>query len=126
MRVHLLRRTFSFSLAVVLLASAGTIGCTGAAPITVSLENRSGQAIQSIVAAYTGGAARFGPLGVNESQEVEIRPTGESHIELEIQPVEGQVEHRVVDTYFERGYRGQIRITLDPNFAVRVSATLTP
>jgi hypothetical protein len=102
------------------------MGCTGAAPITVSLENRSGQAIQSVVAAYTGGIARFGPLGINESQEVEIRPTGDSHIELEIQPVKGQVERRVVDTYFERGYRGQIRITLDADLAVRVSAALTP
>jgi hypothetical protein len=126
MRVRFLRRTFSLSLAIAWLLSAATIGCTGAAPITVSLENRSGRAIQSIAAAYTGGVARFGPLGVNESQEVEIKPTGESHIELEIQPAEGQAEHRVVDTYFERGYRGQIRITLDPNFAVRVSTTLTP
>lgn len=126
MRVYFPRRTFSLPLAIVWLAPVLVIGCAGDAPITVSLENRSGRAIQSVVAAYTGGAARFGPLGVNESQEVEIRPTGESHLELEIQPVEGQAEHRVVDTYFEKGYQGKIRITLDPKFAVRVSTTLTP
>jgi hypothetical protein len=113
-------------LAIVLLAPIVMMGCAGKAPITVLLENNSGRAIQSVAATYTGGVARFGPLGVDESQEVGIRPTGDSHIELEIQPADGRAEHRVVDTYFERGYRGRIRITLDSSFAVRVSATAAP
>ncbi|HEY9420882.1 MAG TPA: hypothetical protein VIW92_05690 [Thermoanaerobaculia bacterium] len=114
-------------LAIVLLAPVVMMmGCAREAPITVLLENNSGRAIQSVAASYTGGVASFGPLGVDESQEVGIRPTGDSHIELEIQPANGQAEHRVVDTYFGRGYRGKIRITLDSEFAVRVSTTLTP
>jgi hypothetical protein len=113
------------SLAIAVLPLVLIMGCAGV-PLTVSIENNSGLAIQSIVASYTGGVARFGPLGVHKSQEVRIRPTGDSHLELEIQPAQGQAEHRVVDTYFERGYRGKIQITLESNFAVRVSATLTP
>jgi hypothetical protein len=120
MRVRFLRRTFLSALAFVL------VGCVGDAPIAVVLENNSGRAIRSVVASYTGGVASFGPLGVDESRELGIRPTGDSHIELEITPAEGPTEHRVVDTYFGKGYRGKVRITLEANFAVRVSAASAP
>lgn len=82
--------------------------------------------IQSVAAVYAGGVANFGPLGVDGTQEIEMRPTGESRIELKIQPANGSAEYRTVDMYFERGYRGMIRIKLNAELSVEVSATLTP
>lgn len=118
--------TVSLSLAIILLAPMAIIGCARAHPIMISIENNSGRVIQSVAAVCAGGVASFGPLEVDESQEIEIRPTGESHIELEIRPANGSAEYRTVDTYFERGYRGMIRIKLNAEFSVEVSATLTP
>lgn len=93
-------------------------GCTGAGQITVAVTNNTAQPIQAVVVKFTGGATQLGPLKIGERLESTIKPTGESHIELEIHPLGGQVEHRAVDTYFEAGYRGKIEITLDKKFVV--------
>ncbi|KFB69758.1 hypothetical protein [Candidatus Accumulibacter vicinus] len=100
-------------------------GCTDASEITLAITNNSEVPIQNLVAGFTGGTAQFGPLKVGDRQETKIKPTGESHIELDIYPIGGKVERRVIDTYFEQGYRGKIEITLGLGFAVEKSEQLT-
>lgn len=109
---------------VFLLVAVSVGGCTGAGQITLAVTNNSGLLVQTVVARFTGGTAQFGPLKIGERQETTIKPAGESHIELDIYPANGKVEHRQVDTYFEEGYRGKIEITLGVGFAVHTSAQL--
>lgn len=94
-------------------------GCADAGEITVGITNNSDRPIQYVVAKYTGGTMRVGPVAIGERQMTAIKPTGDSHIELDIHPVNGEVEHRSVDTYFGYGYRGNIEITLSKGFAVQ-------
>lgn len=91
----------------------------------VAVTNNSGVPIQTVAVRYTGGTAQLGPLKVGERQEAGITPSGESHIELDIYLDNGKVEHRQVDTYFEKGYRGMVEITLSGGFAVNTSAQLS-
>jgi hypothetical protein len=111
-------------LGAVLLFAVSINGCTGDRLLTLVVINNAEQPIQTVVAKYTGGVAQLGPLKMGERQETTIKPTGESHIELDIYPVGGKVEHRLVDTYFEAGYRGKIEITLNKEFAVHSSEQL--
>jgi hypothetical protein len=102
----------------ILLFAASISGCTGAGQITLAVTNNADEPIQTVMVKFTGGVAQLGPLKIGERQETTIKPAGESHIELDIYPVGEKVEHRVVDTYFEAGYRGKIEITLGKEFAV--------
>lgn len=108
-----------------LLVVGSVGGCMGPGQITLAVTNNSGLPVQTVVARFTGGTAQLGPLKVGERQETMIKPTGESHIELDIYPASGKVEHRQVDTYFEEGYRGKIEITLGGGFTVHSSEQLS-
>lgn len=108
-----------------LLAATAVSGCTGTGQIMVAVTNNSGMPIQAVAVRYTGGAAQLGPLKVGERQEAGITPSGESHIELDIYLDNGKVEHRQVDTYFEKGYQGVVEITLSGGLAVNTSAQLS-
>lgn len=87
------------------------IACTGS-NIIFTISNDTGEVIQSVVVRFTGGEVGLGPLKAGESQDVTIKPTGESHIELEIKMADGKVELRQVDTYFEPSYSGRIKVSL--------------
>jgi hypothetical protein len=102
----------------ILLFAALVSGCMGAGQVTLAITNNTDKPIQSVMVKFTGGVAQLGSLKIGERQEVTIKPVGESHIELDIYPVGENVEHRVVDTYFEAGYRGKIEITLGKEFTV--------
>lgn len=109
----------------ILLVGISVSGCMGSGHITLAVTNNSGLPIQTVVARFTGGVAQLGPLKLGERQETTIKPAGESHIELDIYPAEGKVEHRQVDTYFEAGYRGKIEITVGKGFVVHSSEQLS-
>ena len=125
MKIRFSRRV-GFVIGFALIAFVMTIGYVRAASVVVSIKNNSGQEIQSVLAEYNGGVADFGLLKIEESKEMKIRPAGESHIELNIQSVGGPIERRMVDTYFEAGYRGKIQIILSQDFEVSVTTELHP
>jgi hypothetical protein len=112
-------------LGAILLFTIASSGCTDDGLITLAVINDAGQPIQTVVAKYTGGIAKLGPLKVGERQETTINPAGESHIELDIYPAGGKVEHRLVDTYFEAGYRGKIEISIKKEFVIHSSEHLS-
>lgn len=106
-----LRRLGYLIAAVIMLISC-------ADKITVAIGNQTGEVIQNVVVRFTGGEVRLGPLNVGESQVVEIQPTGESDIELEIKLPDGRVVLRKVDTYVEPDYTARIKVSLGNGLVV--------
>lgn len=82
-------------------------------PITVEVSNRSEQRLANISIVYTGGKQDTGPTRNGEKRLVHIYATGESNLALEVEKEDGSKKIIVIDTYFERGYRGKIEIVIN-------------
>ena len=102
-------------LAILTLAS-----CTKWRGVTVTLANAGDQRLDSVVVYVTGRAYHIGSLDPEEQRSVRVRPTSESHVEVEHK---GQLRRLVLDTYFEPGYRQHIqaRITSDSVLALQIT-----
>jgi hypothetical protein len=91
------------------LVLLGGSGCAGTGEVQVQVENAGTVALDSVWLFATGESAFLGTLIPGQRTAVQVRPAGESHLEFTFAAVP---KHMVVDTYFEPGYRGPIRVKL--------------
>lgn len=81
--------------------------------IVVTIENTGTIPLKSVVLHVTGASYELGDIAPGASEKVRVRPTGESHLEIEFTDPDGQVKR--LDEgfgYFEPGYRGTIRVSI--------------
>ena len=102
------------------LAILTVASCTEWRGVTVTLKNAGEQGLDSVVVYVTGRAYHIGSLAPEEQRSVRVRPTSESHVEIEHR---GQLRRLVLDTYFEPGYHQHIRarITRDSVLTLQIT-----
>jgi len=84
--------------------------------VNVVIRNVSDQSLQSVTVHVTGNSYPIGDIDAGATKIVRVIATGESHIVIEY----GNQEKLVVDTYFEKGYKGKISIDITSDQVVNV------
>ena len=105
---------FLGSVLLAALALLSGSGCVGAGQTQVRVENAGTVALNSVWLFATGDSVYLGALAPGQHATAQVRPTGESHLEF---THAGAAERIVADTYFEPGYRGPVRVQLQPGRA---------
>ncbi len=99
------------------LFMSGVVGCNRAG-VAVTVTNATGGEITGLEVRFTGGSKSRPMLRASESFEAKINPRGESHLVIVFTDSSGKQHSAEVDVYFERGYRGTIRVTIRPDGTV--------
>lgn len=89
--------------------------------VQVRVANHGPERLSSFVIHVTGNSYPIGQLDVGESRTVRVRPSSESHVEVEFVDPLGQRKRSAVDCYFEPGHHsGTIAIELENGAIKRV------
>jgi len=80
--------------------------------VKVSVAN-TGTTMRSVVLHVTGRSYPVGDLLPGKTIVQTVKPTGESHLEIEFAGAEGQIQRVNVDTYFEPGYGGTLSVVIN-------------
>ena len=80
--------------------------------IHVTIENTGITPLKSVVVHVTGASYELGDIAPGDSQKIRVRPTSESHLEIEFTDNDGQVKRLDAVGYFESGYRGTIGVSI--------------
>jgi hypothetical protein len=81
--------------------------------ITVIVFNAGPQPLIDVVLVVTGQRVTLGEIAANRSAQAAVKCTGDSHLEIEFR-IEGQATRRLdAGGYFQPGYYGTIRITIE-------------
>lgn len=81
--------------------------------IEVAISNNSGRPISSVRVEYKGGAYSIQRLESGMTDTRYIKPTSESHLELEYEDINGKKMKSRIDVYIGSGYSGSIMISID-------------
>jgi hypothetical protein len=81
----------------------------------VVITNSSQYPLRNLRLQFTGGTISVENLEPSTSYGHYIRPTSESHLELEWRDSSGVRQFHNIDVYFEPNDRGSIEITIGPN-----------
>ena len=92
------------------------IGCSNEQGINVIVLNSSGKAIRNVELIYKGGKENLGELKNGEVKKGVLSPKQESSLEINVTLDEKIKTNSQIDTYFERGYKGDIYISIDSQF----------
>jgi hypothetical protein len=90
-------------------------GCERRPGITIEVHNAGDVAAHSVWVYVTGDSAAIAELLPGHGQQLELRPTAESHVELSHTGI--HPERLRGDTYFEPGYTGPVVIHFDADSA---------
>ena len=81
--------------------------------ITVIVFNAGPQPLIDVVLVVTGHRVTLGEIAANRSAQGVVKCTGDSHLEIEFR-IEGQAMRRLdAGGYFQPGYYGTIRVTIE-------------
>lgn len=80
--------------------------------IHVTVQNSGSQPLRSVALYVTGASYNLGDIAPGETATARIKPTGESHLEIEFIDADGQTQRLDAGGYFESGYRGTIRVEM--------------
>lgn len=89
-------------------------GCSNDQGINVVVLNNSGKTIKDVELVYKGGKEGLGELKKGEVKKGVLSPNQESSLEINVILNETIKINSQIDTYFERGYEGDIYISIDP------------
>ncbi len=93
------------------LWSCSTANCG----ITVTVNNESGDDVTDLRLKFTGGSKTAAKLTSADSFATRVNPGGSSHLAIEFADSSGNQHSANLDVYFERRYRGTIRVTIWPD-----------
>jgi len=77
--------------------------------VEFTLDNAGPESLRAVIVDVTGRSYKLGDLPAGSSKTVELRATGDSHIELRFSN-----GHLTVDCYFEPAYSGRIKAKITP------------
>jgi hypothetical protein len=100
------------AMAVVLLVLVGLLLFRFRPGIQVTVQNTGSTPMRSVVLHVTGASYRLGDIVPGASAKARVRPTGESHLEIEFIDTDGTTQRLNAGGYFESGYRGTIRVEM--------------
>lgn len=80
--------------------------------IQVTVQNTGSQSLGAVVLHVTGESYDLGGVTPGASTQVIVRPSSESHLEIEFTDGNGNRKRLNAGGYFERGYRGTIRVSV--------------
>lgn len=80
--------------------------------IQVTVENSGTKPLKSVTLHVTGASYNLGDITPGASATARVKPTGESHLEIEFTDAGGEVRRLDAGGYFESGYRGTIRVSI--------------
>ncbi len=80
--------------------------------IEVSLRNDGEATIHSVELHYAGGPSELWTIQPGRSADTVIRPSGESHLEIEFTDNDGKITRLNAGGYFEQYYRGSIHVSI--------------
>lgn len=95
--------TFAVIMALALQRTSG---------IRVSVENTGTSPLNQVVLHVTGASYNVGDVAPGSSAAARVRPSSESHLEIEYVDDDGNVQRLNAGGYFEPGYRGTIRVSV--------------
>lgn len=81
--------------------------------VEVAVTNVGHTPIRQLALSYTGGVVRVHELAGGATYGVMIKPTGDSHIEVEFVDSAGVRHKEKVDVYFVKYDQGKITINID-------------
>lgn len=96
-------------------------GCSDTTPISV--ENRAGVEIHSVVVSGTGFERNIGDLVPGATTEVQVQPTGESGLSITFR-ANDKVISLAPDAYFEGGGRYAVSVVVTPDLKASVNSDL--
>ena len=91
----------------------------------MSVVNSSSHIISNTVVTFSGGQVSFGVLQPNETRTLPLHPRRKSDAKVTFSDAAGNAHERVLDVYFEPGYRGLLRITINPSLEVTCQNSLS-
>ena len=107
------RRWWLFAIPALILVLVGFVLFVQFRPgIVVTIENTGTIPLKSVVLHVTGASYELGNIAPGASEKVRVRPTGESHLEIEFTDPDGQVKRLDAGGYFESGCRGTIQVSI--------------
>ncbi|WP_164103727.1 hypothetical protein [Candidatus Laterigemmans baculatus] len=104
-----------WKLALVFVLVAGLVGLAVfqfRSGVRITVENAGTSPLKSVVLHVTGASYALGDIAVGKSATMRVRPTGESHLEIEFTRSDGETRRLNADCYFEPGYRGSMRVEI--------------
>jgi hypothetical protein len=107
----------------IILALLWLTGCSDSTPLSV--ENRSGVLLQSVLVSGSGFSHAFGDIEPGVTLKTEIRPSGESSIAISFLAADKQVA-LPPDGYFEAGGGYSLSIVIAPTLTASVQSQLRP
>ena len=111
-----MRRALLLLLAIICIS-----GCSSSTPLSV--ENRSGVLLQSVVVSGSGFTEGLGDIQPGATAAVAVRPIGESSLSITF-TAQGKRVAPEVDTYFEGGGRYSVAVVVKPSLDATVDSTL--
>ena len=98
-------------------------GCSRSTPLSV--ENRSGVLLQSVVVSGSGFTEELGDIQPGATATVDVRPIGESNLAIAF-TASGNRVSPPADTYFEGGGRYYVAVAVTPSLEAAVDSQLRP
>ncbi|MFO0448833.1 MAG: hypothetical protein ACK52I_09255 [Pseudomonadota bacterium] len=80
--------------------------------IQVTIQNTGSTPMKSVVLHVTGASYDLGEIAPGAEATARVRPTSESHLEIEFTIADGKTQRVNAGGYFESGYRGTIRVEI--------------
>jgi hypothetical protein len=93
--------------------------------IGVTISNNGFAPISDVVLSFSGGNHQFRVLNSGQTEKVRVRPKGESHLMISFLDSTGMKHSKVIDVYFESGYRGRVEIKINSAYDVSWVSKIT-
>ena len=108
---------------LLVLAIFGLGGCSSPTPISV--ENRAGVLLRSVVISGDGVTQDLGDIKPGATARADVHPSGESGLSIAFTASGKRVEPRF-DTYFEGGGRYSVAVAVAPSLEASADVQLRP
>jgi hypothetical protein len=97
-------------LLILLFLSLFILNCTH--QVRVKIINKSDCDIKNVKIIFNGGTISEALINVGTSKDFIIIPTGDSDIQIEFEESNGKKFKKMIDTYLEKGYKGEFEIII--------------
>ena len=108
---------------LLLVALLGISGCDSSTPLSVA--NRSGVLLQSVVVSGSGFSKELGDIQPGDTVASRVRPSGESSLAIAF-TASGKRISAPADIYFEGGGQYSVAVVVTPNLEASADAQLHP
>jgi hypothetical protein len=99
-------------------------GCQSETNFTVIVRNADPELLDSVVVFVTANSYQLGKIQPRDSATIKVFPKGDSHVEIEAISMKNGKRRMIVGTYFETGYSGYIRTTINADSIVNVQQSI--